>query len=72
VAAEDAAKRRDHTSREAVTPEVGDEGGSAGDVEIHIDRVPGQGSEATETWRPQDDDRDIVHRDQTGEGRRSP
>ena len=71
MAAEDAAKRRDHGSREAVTPEVGDEGGSAGDVEIHIDRVPGKGSEATETWRPQDD-RDVVHRDESGDGRRSP
>ncbi len=55
-----------------VTPEVGDEGGSPGDVEIEVDRTPGAGSEGTETWRPIDHDVREVTRDETGEGRRSP
>jgi hypothetical protein len=55
-----------------VTPEVGDEGGSAGDVEVGVDRGPGTGSEAGETWRPGKKDRDVVVRDETGVGRRSP
>ena len=58
--------------RAAVTPEVGDEGGSPGDVERRIDRGAGVGSEAGETWRPTDDRVDRTPRDETGEGRRSP
>ena len=53
------------------TPEVADEGGSPGDLEI--DRsVIGTGSEAGETWRPREERREEIRRDQTGEGRRSP
>ena len=58
--------------RRAVTPEVGDEGGSDGNVEIGIDSGAGTGSEATETWRPAKRGSDAVVRDETGEGRRSP
>jgi len=53
-----------------VTPEVGDEGGSPGDVEIAVDRDPGTGSEATETQRPARKDRKVIDRDEMG--RRSP
>ena len=55
-----------------VTPVVGDEGGSAGNVEVGVDRGPGTGSEATETWSPAKRDNDVRVRDETGEGRRSP
>jgi hypothetical protein len=55
-----------------VTPEVGDEGGSPGDVEVVVDRDPGPGSEAGETWQPRKKDRDVVVRDETGVGKRSP
>jgi hypothetical protein len=58
----------DDTSQ--VTPEVGDEGGSPGDVEIAVDRVPATGSEATETHRPAREDRTVIDRDKVG--RRSP
>lgn len=54
-----------------VTPEVGDEGGSPGDVEIGVDEV-GTGSEASETWRPATRDVREIVRDETGQGRRSP
>ncbi len=60
----------DDTGR--VTPEVGDEGGSPGNVEIDLDRGPGTGSEATETWQPNRRDRTVTVRDETGQGRRSP
>jgi hypothetical protein len=64
---------RDRTTRkERVTPEVGDEGGSPGDLEIGRDSVPGAGSEQGETWRPVDPDTHVSRRDETGEGRRSP
>ena len=53
-----------------VTPEVGDEGGSPGDVEIAVDRGPQTGSEATETQRPASERRTIIDRDDVG--RRSP
>jgi hypothetical protein len=53
-----------------VTPEVGDEGGSPGDVEIVIDRDSATGSEATETHRPAREDRKPIDRDKVG--RRSP
>jgi hypothetical protein len=55
-----------------VTPEVGDEGGSPGDIEIGVDRKPAAGSEATETWQPQAPEKLEIVRDETGEGRRSP
>ena len=55
-----------------VTPEVGSEGGTPGDVEIGQHTTTGVGSEAGETWRPADKDRlDVVH-DESGQGRRSP
>ena len=57
---------------EEVTPEVGSEGGSPGDVEIETDRGVGTGREADETWRPSDRDVEHTSRDETGEGRRSP
>jgi hypothetical protein len=53
-----------------VTPEVGDEGGSPGDVEVVVDRAPATGSEATETHRPARKDRTLIDRDEVG--RRSP
>jgi hypothetical protein len=61
-----------HDPEDAVTPEVGDEGGTPGDVEIVNERVIGTGSEAGETWRPADDATDEIIRDDTGVGRRSP
>jgi hypothetical protein len=36
------------------TAEVGSEGGTPGDVEVEVDRH-GTGSEAGETWRPDND-----------------
>jgi len=70
--------RSPEQERSAVTPEVGDEGGSPGNVELGVDRGTGTGSEAGETWRPAQpdvdkvDNVDTVYRDETGEGRRSP
>ena len=76
--------RSPEQERSTVTPEVGDEGGSPGNVEVGVDRGTGTGSEAGETWRPVErgpgqvdkvdrvDDVDRVVRDETGEGRRSP
>lgn len=54
------------------TPEVGDEGGSPGNVEIGVDHGAGTGRESGETWRPTERHVDKVVRDETGEGRRSP
>ena len=54
------------------TADVGDEGGSPGDVEVERRGKPGVGSEAGETWRPSDEKVDTIIRDETGEGRRSP
>ena len=54
------------------TREVGDEGGGPGDVEVEVDRVPGKGREADETWRPAEERRDVTLDDETGEGRRNP
>ena len=54
-----------------VTPEVGSEGGSPGDVEIDVD-AEGKGAEADEIWRPARREVREVVRDETGEGRRSP
>jgi hypothetical protein len=56
---------------ERVTSEVADEGGSPGDVELDIDRLPSRGSEGGETARPAEE-RTEVFRDDTGTGRRSP
>jgi HAD superfamily hydrolase (TIGR01549 family) len=57
----------------AVTPEVGDEGGTPGDLEITERRGPATGSEGGETWRPADEPRpETIVRDETGVGRRSP
>jgi hypothetical protein len=58
--------------RSDVTPEVGDEGGTPGDVEIDVEDAPATGSEARETWRPGERSVDRIIRDDTGEGRRSP
>ncbi|MQA30958.1 MAG: hypothetical protein GEU82_14185 [Luteitalea sp.] len=55
----------------SVTPEVGDEGGTPGDVEIDTD-VIGAGSEAAETWHPAEKTTHEIVRDETGKGRRSP
>jgi hypothetical protein len=54
-----------------VMPEVGDEGGTPGDVEIGKD-VIGTGSEAGETWRPAETKSDEIVRDDQGKGRRAP
>jgi hypothetical protein len=54
------------------TNEVGNEGGSPGDVEVAREPVPTTGSEAGETARPVKPDVHTVVRDETGEGRRSP
>ena len=58
--------------RPATTPEVGDEGGTPGDIEIDVDRGAGAGSEAGETWRPTGRDVRPIVRDEKGEGRRNP
>jgi hypothetical protein len=46
-----AATRRDLAEHD-VTREVGDEGGTPGDVERRKTHEVGTGSEADETWRP--------------------
>jgi hypothetical protein len=66
---DDSAIERD---RPDVTPEIGDEGGTPGDVEIDVEDGPATGSEARETWRPTERNVDTVVRDDSGEGRRSP
>ena len=58
---------------DALTGEVGSEGGSPGDLEIEQQPI-GEGSEAGQLWHPDPHDtkqRD-VRRDEAGEGRRSP
>jgi hypothetical protein len=62
----------DTTEIEAVTSEVGDEGGSPGDVELDIDRLPSRGSESAETVRPTEKRHEVTARDKTGMGRRNP
>jgi hypothetical protein len=57
---------------DATEADVGNEGGSQGDVELAREHGPGTGSEAGETWRPTDDRVEPIRRDETGEGRRSP
>lgn len=54
------------------TAEVGDEGGSPGDVEVDVDRQPGTGRESAETWKPDDEHHEVIVRDENGVGRRSP
>jgi hypothetical protein len=54
------------------TPEVGDEGGTPGDVERRKTHEVGTGSEAAETWRPAEREEQIVPHDDTGVGRRNP
>jgi hypothetical protein len=58
--------------RSDVTPEVGDEGGTPGDIEIDVDDAPATGSEARETWSPTEPSVDKIVPGDTGEGRRSP
>lgn len=53
-----------------VTGDVGSEGGSFGDLEIHRDRAPGTGSEADELWRDVEIRKESVNRNDAG--RRSP
>jgi len=63
----------DTNDADVTTTDVGNEGGSPGDVEIARDRIPATGSEAGETWQPVKRDKaGTVVRDETGEGRRSP
>jgi hypothetical protein len=62
----------DDLGEHTVTGEVGDEGGTPGDVEVGRSQVIGTGSEAGETWRPAVEERDEIVRDDTGEGRRNP
>jgi hypothetical protein len=54
------------------TTEVGDEGGTPGDVERRTTHEVGTGSEAGETWRPTERKEQIVPHDETGVGRRNP
>ena len=61
----------DHRTPEP-TAEVGSEGGTPGDVEVAVDRVAGTGSEAQQTWPPDDERVDEGTRDETGEARRNP
>jgi hypothetical protein len=63
--------KRDLTDHD-VTPEVGDEGGTPGDVEHRTTHEVGTGSEADETWRPAKQGKDVVAHDETGVGRRNP
>ncbi len=57
---------------ERPTGEVASEGGSPGDVEIDRADEVGTGSEAGGTWRTVHRDDEVIHRDETGIGRRSP
>jgi hypothetical protein len=52
--------------------DVGSEGGSPGDVELGREHGPATGSESEETWRPTDTAVKPIHRDETGQGRRTP
>ena len=64
----DGGRRRE----DRVTGEVGSEGGTHGEVEVGRTRVPGTGSEAGETWSPEQQGTTEIHRDETGEGKRTP
>ena len=59
------------SERTESTGEVGDEGGSPGDVELTRSSVT-KGSEATSTVESSETDVEERRRDDTGEGRRSP
>lgn len=60
-----------HAPGTALTHEVGDEGGGEGDVELDRTSIT-TGSEATSTVSSSTTTTDERHRDETGEGRRSP
>ena len=64
---------RDEAAPDAttVTPEIADEGGTPGDLEVEK-TVIGTGSEGGETWSPAKTETREVVRDETGEGRRTP
>ena len=68
---ETATTKRDLAEHD-VTPEVGDEGGTPGDVERRTTHEVGTGSEADETWRPGEREDHVAKRDETGIGRRNP
>jgi hypothetical protein len=53
------------------TQEVGDEGGTPGDVELESESIV-TGSEATSTVDSAKEPKKEIRRDETGEGRRSP
>jgi hypothetical protein len=57
--------------RDNVTDEVGDEGGSPGNLEERRSEI-GTGSEAGELWRPAQERKEDVPRDQVPPGRRTP
>ena len=57
---------------DSTSEDVGGEGGSPGDVELARAHEPAAGSQAGETARPTVEKVETVHRDETGEGRRSP
>jgi hypothetical protein len=59
-------------ANDELSAEVGQEGGSPGDLELERTKGPAQGSEATELWQRGQDRIDEIRRDDTGEGRRSP
>jgi hypothetical protein len=55
-----------------VTAEVGNEGGTHGELEVVRKEIPATGSEAGETWRPVDQKTETGARDETEEDKRSP
>jgi hypothetical protein len=69
---DDTATTKHDLAEHDVTPEVGDEGGTPGDVERRTTHEVGAGSEGDETWRPAEQKEDVVRRDETGVGRRNP
>jgi hypothetical protein len=64
-------ERTPERERARPTGEVGDEGGSPGDVELERSSVD-TGSEATSTVEPTDESITEIRRDESGIGRRSP
>ncbi len=56
---------------EHLTDEVGSEGGSPGDLE-EAEADTGTGSEAGETWQPDEERKRDLPRDEGAPGRRSP
>ena len=69
---DDTALTKHDLSEHDVTREVGDEGGTAGDVERRTTDEVGIGSESGETWRPAEQKERDVRRDETDIGRRNP